>query len=700
MSQASLLTVALVGNPNSGKSTLFNRITGLQQKVGNFPGVTVDKKIGYCTYNDKRAEIIDLPGTYSIYPKSKDEQVVLDTLCNKDASALPNLVVVIVDASNLKRSLLLFTQVRDLGLPTLLVLNMVDVLHKKREQIDKEGLSQSLGVNILFTDGRKGSGVEELKAALFQTQKKSKQPLFEVREHAPAALQRVLDTSTNENSYVAYQRLLQKKQKNDISEASSPAHTKANGSLHTDFQKTETLYRYDEIAKIIAAHIRKNQTVTSKTVSQKIDRLLLHKIGGYLIFFMVLALIFQVIFAWAQVPMDFIDEAFTQLAGLAGAYLPAGPLTDLISEGIIPGIGGVVIFIPQIALLFAFIAALEESGYMARVVFLMDSIMRKFGLNGRSVVPLVSGVACAIPAIMATRTIDRWKERLITIFVTPLMSCSARLPVYAILIALVVPDRAVLGFFNLQGLSLMAMYLLGLFAALFSAFVLKMMLKTKERSYLVMELPSYRMPRWPNVGLTMYEKSKTFVLEAGKIIMAVAIILWVLASYGPTERMDNAEHYVTEQYGNTSLSPEERENAIASYRLENSYAGIVGKSIEPLIEPLGYDWKIGIALITSLAAREVFVATMATIYSIGDTEDEATIKNRMLSETNPATGGPRYTPAVGFSLMVFYAFAMQCMSTLAIVRRETKSWKWPLLQFVYMTGLAYLSAFLTYQLFS
>jgi ferrous iron transport protein B len=398
--------------------------------------------------------------------------------------------------------------------------------------------------------------------------------------------------------------------------------------------------------------------------------------------------------------MDFIDAGFAKFSAYLEDVLPAGPLTSLLAEGIIPGIGGIVIFVPQIAILFAFISILEESGYMARVVFLMDKIMRKFGLNGKSVVPLMSGVACAIPAIMATRTIDNWKERTITIFVTPLISCSARLPIFTILIALIVPDETALGFFNLQGLALMGLYLLGFFAAIFSAYILKLIIRVKERSFLIMELPTYRIPKWSNVGYTIVEKTKAFVFEAGKVILAISIILWVLASYGPGNKIENAREYVMQETANQRLTEQGLEDRIAAYKLENSYAGIIGKAIEPVIKPLGYDWKIGIALITSFAAREVFVGTIATIYSIGSVgdEDEGTIKSRLRAEINPETGGPRYTPAVGFSLLIFYTFAMQCMSTLAVVYRETKGWKWPLLQLAYMTGLAYISAFLVYQI--
>jgi len=414
----------------------------------------------------------------------------------------------------------------------------------------------------------------------------------------------------------------------------------------------------------------------------------------------VLFVIFQSVFALAQFPMDAIDRGFADLSAYLGKRLPAGPLFELISSGIVPGIGGIIIFIPQIAILFAFIAILEETGYMSRVVFLMDKVMRTVGMSGRSVVPLMSGLACAIPAIMATRTIDNWKDRLITIFVTPLMSCSARLPVFTILVALIVPHQRVLGLISLQGIALMGLYLLGLFGALFSAVLMKAIVKTTERSYLIMEMPTYRMPKWSNVGLTILEKTKTFVLQAGKVIIAISIILWVLASYGPKEVMEQSRAVVREQTKDLNLTEGEFENHVAAYKLEHSYAGTIGKAMEPAIRPLGFDWKIGIALVTSFAAREVFVSTIATIYSLGSADDNATIMDRLKDEVDPETGGPRFTPAVGFSLMVFYTFAMQCMSTLAVVHRETKGWKWPLLQLAYMTVLAYTSAFIVYQVLS
>ena len=704
MSKSDIPKIALVGNPNSGKSSLFNHLTGLNQKIGNFPGVTVDKKTGYCKLDDHtKAEIVDLPGTYSIYPNSTDEKIVYDILGNKADPLHPDIVVVIVDASNFKRNLLLFTQIHDLNIPCILVLNMMDIVEKTGLAIDAHKLSAELGVPVIPMKARKGQGIDVLKKALLENLEQDFRPIFNAHDLAPEAIDAVKETFSVNDDYVAYQMLQQYRINSSLTENEKNLIAdiaEKHQFNRDDLRRKETLERYAAINHFIDGAVKETFAQLPKRWTQKLDRVFTHKIWGYLIFLSILFLIFQSIFAWATVPMDFIDLTFSELSIFLKSQLPEGALTGLLTEGIIPGIGGIVIFIPQIAILFAFISILEETGYMSRVVFLMDKIMRKFGLNGKSVVPLISGVACAIPAIMATRTIENWKERLITIFVTPLMSCSARLPVYTILIALIIPEKTIGGVFNLQGLALMGMYLLGFVAAIVSALIMKLILKTRERSFLVMELPTYKMPRWKNVGLTMYEKSKTFVFEAGKIILAISIVLWVLASYGPGDKLERAEEIVAQTYSQENLTQEELENKVESFKLENSYAGIFGKAIEPAIKPLGYDWKIGIALITSFAAREVFVGTMATIYSIGNVEDESTIKSRMRNEINPETGKKRYDFATGLSLLVFYAFAMQCMSTMAIVYRETKGWKWPMLQLGYMTALAYICALVIYQTLS
>ncbi len=698
------LKIALVGKPNSGKSSLFNQLTGLNQKIGNFPGITVDKRIGFCQLDETTsAEIIDLPGIYSLYPRTLDEKIVVEILTNKNDENFPNSIAVIADATNLKNCLLLLTQLIDLGLPVVLALNMMDLAAKSGLSLDIKRLSRQLEIPVVMINARQGHGLDALKKQLSEEVKPSGQKIFQPASEIVATLQEIQNYFHLATLYEAFQYLQQPDNlvflsNQDRSFIKSIA-VQQNFFPHK-YQGAETIHRYGFIQKILDTVIIKSARPNQKSLSNRLDKILTHKVWGYIIFFTILFLIFQSVFALAQIPMDAIDRGFADLSGFLSKRLPEGPLFELLHSGIVPGIGGIIIFIPQIAILFAFISILEETGYMSRVVFLMDKIMRKFGMSGRSVVPLMSGLACAIPAIMATRTIDNWKDRLITIFVTPLMSCSARLPVFAILVALIVPKERIWGFISLQGVALMGLYVLGFAAAMLSAFVMKALIKATERSYLIMEMPTYKMPKWSNVGYTIVEKTKAFVFEAGKIIIAVSIILWVLASYGPKDVMDNARATVRDQSVNLRLTEEGYENRVAAYKLEHSYAGIIGKWMEPVIRPLGFDWKIGIALITSFAAREVFVSTIATIYSLGSTDDHATIKERLKDEINPETGGPRFTPAVGFSLLVFYTFAMQCMSTLAVVKRETKGWKWPLIQLVYMTGLAYVSAFIVYQVLS
>ncbi len=700
-----LQKVALVGNPNSGKSSLFNLLTGLNQKIGNFPGVTVEKKSGVCKLSkDVSVEIIDFPGIYSIYPRSLDERIVSEVLLDHHSVNTPDVVVVTADVTNLKRGLLLLTQIMDLGLPCVLVLTMMDLAARKGVSYDLNALSKRLGIPVIAINARKGHGLEKLHEILAGPVKASSNTVFPIWKEVGQPVAELRETMGVDNDYEAYLFLEQPQSLKFLSEEKRHA-VDAVREKHQffpgKFQGAETIQRYGYIQDLLTAVTLKASDPSRKSTSTKIDSIITHKVWGYLIFFGILFLIFQAIFAWASVPMDYIDLWFARMSSYLDEVLPEGPLTRLVTEGIVPGIGGIVIFVPQIAILFAFISILEESGYMARVVFLMDKVMRKFGLNGKSVVPLISGVACAIPAIMATRTIDNWKERTITILVTPLVSCSARLPIFTILIALIVPDETALGFFNLQGIALMGLYLLGFIAAIGSALIMKWLIRLKERSYLLMELPTYRVPKWSNVGYTILEKTKAFVFEAGKIILAISIILWVLASYGPGDSMERAENTIRNNATQQAIPDDELDDKIAAARLEYSYAGTVGKALEPVIKPLGYDWKIGIALITSFAAREVFVGTMATIYSIGSQGDsDTTIKQRMKEEINPETGGPRFTPAVGLSLLVFYTFAMQCMSTLAVVYRETRGWKWPMIQLLYMTALAYVSAFAVFQIFS
>ena len=700
------LRIALAGNPNSGKSSLFNHLTGLNQKIGNFPGVTVEKRSGQCQISANiKAEIIDLPGTYSIYPRSLDERIVSEVLLDHRSPSTPDKIVVIVDSTNVKRGFLLLSQIIDIGLPTILALNMMDLAAKAGISFDLNTLSKRLGVPVVPINARNGTGLDELKKVMTKQIDPAPAQINAVSREVEKPVRELREKLGVDNDYEAFQFLEQPKSLSFLDKQTQKVIENIREKYEFfpgKFQGAETIQRYSYIQDLLSEVTLNLAETAWKKDSTRLDKILLHKLWGYVIFFGILFLIFQSIFAWATIPMDLIDGLIADLSSYLMSALPEGPLTSLLAEGVIPGIGGIMIFIPQIAILFAFIAILEESGYMARVVFMMDKVMRKFGLNGKSVVPLMSGVACAIPAIMATRTIDNWKERTITILVTPLMSCSARLPVFTILIALIVPNQKALGFFNLQGIALMGLYLLGFLAAIGSAWVMKQLINVRERSFLIMELPTYRIPKWSNVGYTIVEKTKAFVFEAGKIILAISIILWVLASYGPGDTLRNAEATVLEESKNLRLTEEGLADRVAAYKLEHSYAGIIGKGIEPIIKPLGYDWKIGIALITSFAAREVFVGTMATIYSIGSVSDSdtSTIQERLKSEINPETGGPRFTPAVGFSLLVFYTFAMQCMSTIAVVYRETKGWKWPLIQVAYMTGLAYFSAFLVYQTLS
>jgi ferrous iron transport protein B len=696
------MKVALLGSPNSGKSSLFNHLTGLRQKVGNFPGVTVDKKTGLCKLNnDLTVEIIDFPGTYSLYPGSLDEEVVLEVLANPKSKDYPNVAVVIADATNLKRNMLLFEQVSDIGIPCILALNMLDSAMEQGISVNSAKMASILGVPVVEINAREGIGLDGLKLSILN---QLKSPVYHKNtevinsEYLPLAAE-IEKRFLLDNTYLTLQYAAQSHRFNflDSQKQNELQNIVRNHKFNPEsFQATDTLKRYSDISETLSKTLEYSR-VDKPSLTEKIDRILLHKVWGYVIFIAVLTLIFQAVFAFASYPMDLIDAGIGSLNDWLRTVLPESKITDLLTDGIISGIGGIVIFIPQIAFLFILISLLEESGYMARVVVLVDKLIRPFGMSGRSVVPLISSMACAVPGIMSARTIGNWKDRIITILVAPLMSCSARLPIYTIIIALVVPEQKLFGFFGLQGLMLMGLYLLGFVAALLCGWIMKLILKSRERSYFVMELPTYKAPRWSQIAFTVYEKVKTFVFEAGKVILAISIILWVLSSYGPGEKFSHAEDIVSTT--NPELEGDKLDDAVASYRLENSYAGHFGKVIEPVIKPLGYDWKIGIALITSFAAREVFVGTMSTIYSIGSaSEDENTIKARLRNEINPETGQPRFDVATSASLLIFYVFAMMCMSTLAIVYRETKGWKWPMIQLGYMTALAYVSALIVYQL--
>ena len=696
---AKQINVALIGNPNTGKSSVFNILTGLNQKVGNYPGITVEKKQGTCQLErNLKAHIIDLPGTYSLNASSLDENVVIELLLNKKDKDYPDVAVVIADIENLKRNLLLFTQIKDLGIPTILAINMADRMKRKAISLNIKELEEKLGTKIVLLSSRKKIGIETLKSLISNYNSLSLTPCINSSKIAPEYFERLQKTFPNQDLYKLWLVVTQdvnfgklnRKKINGI----QPFQTESITNLKR-LQQKETIARYQFINDTLKETLSIDSK-NAKDLRSRLDKILTHKFWGYVIFFSILLLIFQAIFDWSTYPMDFIDNSFTLLSEWLKINLPPGVFSNLITEGIIPGLGGIVIFIPQIAFLFLFISILEESGYMSRVVFLMDRIMRRFGLSGKSVVPLVSGTACAIPAIMATRNIENWKERLITILVTPFITCAARLPVYLIIISLVIPEGRVLGIISLQGLTLLILYGLGFAAAIIAAYTLDKYLHVKSKSFFVIEMPNYKLPLLKNVGITVLEKTKSFVFGAGKIILAISIILWVMGSYGPGD-FNQAEEIVLQQTEQQNLSQEELAIKLSSFKLENSYIGIVGKFIEPAVRPLGYDWKIGIALISSFAAREVFIGTLATMYSVGNDEVE-TIKERMAAEINPSNGTPLFNLASGISLLLFYAFAMQCMSTLAIVKRETNSWKWPLWQLLSMTALAYIVALAAYQI--
>ncbi len=733
------INVALIGNPNTGKTSVFNQLTGLKQKVGNYPGITVEKKEGICKLpRGVKAHILDLPGTYSLNTTSLDESVAVELLLNKNDKDFPDVAVVITDVENLKRNLLLFTQIKDLRIPSILVINMADRMSRKGISLDIPLLEEQLNTKIALVSTRNGTGVERIKELIADYKNLSTTPNVDTKIIAPEYFERLKETFPKEDLYKLWLVITQDVNFTPIEKIltknTSSFVTKTKSELKR-LQQKETILRYQFINGVLK-QAYKVDVNAAKGFRATLDKILTHKVFGYLIFFLILLTIFQAIYDWSSYPMDFIDELFVFGSEWVKATLPPGQFTNLIAEGILTGIGGIVIFIPQIAFLFLFISLLEETGYMSRVVFLMDRLMRPFGLSGKSIVPLISGTACAIPAVMATRTIENWKERLITILVTPFTTCSARLPVYLIIIALVIPEGRFLGL-SYQALTLMLLYLIGFGAAIISAMILNKILKIKTKSFFVVEMPNYKLPLLKNVAYTVLEKTKSFVFGAGKIILAISIILWFLGSNGFSDEFENAEDLVKERIAkegftdyNTSnmdntlasyqvtlrenqLSPNALQDSvvrkrqllneralnqeISSYKLENSYMGYMGKAIEPIVKPLGYDWKIGIAVLTSFAAREVFVGTLATIYSVGSDEEE-TIKNRMSAEVNTFTKKPLFNMASGISLLLFYAFAMQCMSTLAVVKRETNTWKWPAAQLVFMSIFAYIVALIAYQI--
>lgn len=698
--------IALVGNPNSGKSSLFNSLTGLNQKVGNFPGVTVDKKTGYCALDESfSANIIDLPGTYSLYPRRADEWVAYKVLMNVDGTMQPDLVILVADASNLRRNLLFCSQMLDLKVPLVIALTMTDLAASKGIKIDLKALERELGVPVIATNPRKNKGIPQLKKVLLQVARQQyKAPardFIPIKALAENAINDIQQAIPGLNDYAAVHYLINHE---DFPLTSDLHATIESIEEKNDFNKTrlqaeEIMQRYGRIRLIMQQSVVEEDPLQQKLFTEKLDNIFLHHIWGYLILLSVLFLLFQSVFWIAEYPMNAIEWIFTSLSSWLNSVLATTWWSDLLINGVVAGLGGIMVFVPQIMILFGLVTVLEDSGYMARISFLSDKLMRKVGLNGKSVMPMISGFACAVPAIMSARNIENRKERLLTILVTPLMSCSARLPVFTILISLSVPRHLFLGFLSLQGLVMMGLYLLGVLMALFVSYVFKLLIKINERSFFILELPTYRGPRWSNVGTTMLSKANIFVRDAGKIIMIISMLLWFLSSYGPPQRMAELK----QRYESMKVSdPSEKAVLDRTYRaekLQNSFAGILGQTIEPVIAPLGYDWKIGIALITSIAAREVFVGTMATLYSVEEDNDNTSLREKMQAAVK-SDGTKVYSLATGISLMIFYLLAMQCMSTLAVVKRETRTWKWPLIQLFYMTGLAYLMSYIAYQLLS
>lgn len=697
--------IALVGNPNSGKSSLFNSLTGLNQKVGNFPGVTVDKKTGSINLDDRSsAELIDLPGTYSLYPRRADEWVAYKVLMGADSDVKADVVLLVADASNLKRNLLFCSQIIDLKIPVVMALTMNDIAAKKGIRIDINGLEADLGIPVVAVNPRKNKGLGELKKVLAQVARMGNntqtRDFIENQKLAPQAINAVQEISTGLSDYAAVHYLIN--HENFPLSASMQKKIEEIEVEHkfnpTKTQAEEIMQRYTRIRQIMQQNVLEPGPLEKKLFTDKLDNLLLHHTWGYVILLSVLFLLFQSIFWLAVFPMDTIESGFAMVSGWLGQTLPEAWWSDLIINGLVAGLSGILVFVPQIMILFGLITVLEDTGYMARISFLSDRLMRKVGLNGKSVMPMVSGFACAVPAIMSARNIENRKERLLTILVTPLMSCSARLPVFTILISLVIDDTYYLGFLSLQGLVMMALYLLGTVMALIVSYVMKWFIKINEKSFFILELPIYRAPRWKNVGITMVEKARIFVTDAGKVIMIISLMLWFLSSYGPGDRIERTETKYATLIQQMPQQTDSLEKQMSTEKLQNSYAGILGQFIEPAIKPLGYDWKIGIALITSFAAREVFVGTMATLYSVEETDDSSL--REKLQSAKHADGTKVYTLAAALSLMVFYVLAMQCMSTLAVVKRETKTWKWPIFQLVYMTVLAYTMSWLTFVLFN
>lgn len=668
--------ILLVGNPNVGKSTIFNLLCNKNQKTGNYAGVTVASHQGTYLYQNEEVEIVDLPGSYSIYPTSEDEAIFTKYLIEEQEKYSG--VIYIADALNLKRSLLLFQQIRDLGIPILMVVNQIDLAKKRGIHIDTKLLSEIVGNTILETNAKANIGIEEIKEAIKKDEfSVSERPFFDIPSENLGLVFKISRQINEKNFYKIWTLIAADTYLGKLESVKTQLDQEEKKCIVPKrLQVQETIRRYQQIDSIIS-NILSKKPQFKELLTEKLDKVLVHPILGYFIFAIILLLVFQSVFFIAEYPMNWIDGAFAWLSDFSKTHLPNGPLNSLISDGIIPGIGGIVIFAPQIGILLYFLYLLEDSGYMARVIFLMDRFLRPFGLNGKSIVPLVSGTACAIPAIMSTRNIENVKERLITILITPFMTCSARLPVYSIIIALIFSNESIWGI-KYKALALFFMYFLGFATALISAFVLKYFIKNKGKTFLVMDLPTYKMPLWAYDFKLVLGKVWEFITGAGKIIMAVSVILWFLSYFGPKDDFHLLQHE-------------------SNVKLENSYLAKIGKQMEPAIAPLGYDWKMGVGILSSFAAREVFVGTMSTLYSLDDEVEEQTVIEKMKADIKP-NGEKVFNFATGVSILIFYAFAMQCISTIAVVYRETKSLKWTLVQLFFMSGLAYFVSMAVYQI--
>lgn len=698
------IKVALIGNPNVGKTSIFNLLTGMNQHVGNYPGVTVDKKVGFCKLSQIiNARIYDLPGTYSTNPNSMDEKVAVSCLLDRDDIDFPDVVVVVADVENLKQNLYLFTQIKDFGIPTILAINMADRMKPRGITIDIPALEAALHTRIALVSTRQKTGIEELKELIINYKKLSLETLVDIARIDPPFFSSLKEKFPNEELGKLWMVISQNFEV--VGALRKVEIQKENIKTEAEIkrmQQRETILRY----QVINNALKDTYKVTAVGTRAFLDKILLHKVWGYVIFMAILLLIFQVIFYVSEYPKGWIESALGWVGEWLSGILPEGSLTSLLVDGVIPGLTAVVSFVPQIGLLFFFISLLEESGYMSRVVFLMDRIMRPFGLNGKGTIPLISGAACAIPAVMATRTIESWRERLIAILVTPFITCSARLPIYLIIIKLVIPQGNYF-FFDNQAVALFALYMLGVFMAIFSAWLLSkfLVLKHTIKTHFIIEMPTYKVPLARNVLLTVYEKSKAFVVNAGKIIFFMTVLIWFLQTHGLSEKYRNAETHTQQMAAQYGWDEEQKEHYLLSYRTENSLLGNMGKFVEPVFRPLGYDWKISIAVLGSFAARETFVSTLATIYSLGEVDveegeaEQRTVITRLQEEMRP-DGTPMFNLATGVSILLFFASAMQCISTFAIVRKETNSWKWAIIQWLFMTGFAYLSAFAAYQILS